>query len=213
MAGKKSTFTSMVLTLFLVTFVSASILGYVHNLTKEAIETSKQKAQNDAIKSILPEFEQLGTSYKAAPVDGSDSLTFFPAYNAGNELVGVAVKTYSKNGFGGLIQVMVGFQPDGNISGYQVLEHKETPGLGSKMDAWFKNPDKPKQNIVGKNPKTTNLSVSKDGGDIDAITASTISSRAFLESIRKAFETYQATTSGETTDALTHPTQTKGGKS
>lgn len=213
MAGKKSTFTSMVLTLFLVTFVSASILGYVHNLTKEAIETSKQKAQNDAIKSILPEFDQLGTSYKAAPVDGSDSLTFFPAYNAGNELVGIAVKTYSKNGFGGLIQVMVGFQPDGNISGYQVLEHKETPGLGSKMDAWFKNPDKPKQNIVGKNPKTTNLSVSKDGGDIDAITASTISSRAFLESIRKAFETYQATTSGKTTDVLTHPTQTKGGKS
>ncbi len=191
MAGKKSTFLSMVLTLFLVTFLSASILGFVHSVTKEAIDTAKMKEQNDAIKKILPQFAELGKSWKVAPKEGGDSLEFFPAYNGAKELVGVAVKTYSKKGFGGLIQLMVGFKPDGVISGYQVLDHKETPGLGSKMVSWFNNPDKPKQDVIGKNPGTTNFTVSKDGGDIDAITASTITSRAFLEAIRRAFETYR----------------------
>jgi len=212
MAGKKSTFLSMVLTLFLVSFLSASILGFVHNLTKEAIDAAKLKAQNDAIKSILPDFAELGAAWKATPSEGGDSLVFFPAFDSSHELVGVAVKTYSKNGFGGLIQVMVGFQPDGAISGYQVLEHKETPGLGSKMDTWFNNPEKTGQNIIGKNPETTKLLVSKDGGEVDAITASTITSRAFLESVRRAYETYQASAPEKTEeDPISQHEETEGG--
>ncbi|MBQ5388962.1 MAG: FMN-binding protein, partial [Paludibacteraceae bacterium] len=70
---------------------------------------------------------------------------------------------------------------------YVVLEQAETPGLGALMSTWFCNPDKPKSNILGKNPATTNFSVSKDGGDVDAITASTITSRAFLEVVFKAY--------------------------
>ena len=182
----------MVLTLFLVTFISASILGFVHSMTKDAIDTARVKAQNEAIKSILPEFAELGASYKVAPEGSVDSLLLFPAYNASKQLVGVAVRTFSKNGFGGLIEVMVGFKPDGEISGYQVLEHKETPGLGSKMQAWFSNATKSGQNIIGKNPATTDMHVSKDGGGVDAITASTITSRAFLESIRRAYDTFKA---------------------
>jgi electron transport complex protein RnfG len=191
MAEKKSTFLSMTLTLFLVTFISAFILGFVQDMTHDAIVASKMKAQNDAIKSILPEFAELGKVVKAAPKEGGDSLEIFPAYNEAKELVGVAVKTWSKNGFGGLIQVMAGFSPDGAITGYQILEHKETPGLGSKMVVWFNNADKPGQNIIGRNPGKDKLTVKKDGGDVDAITASTITSRAFLESVRRAYETWQ----------------------
>ncbi len=181
----------MVMTLLAVCLISATILGFVQTLTKDAIEASKLKAQNDAIKAILPEFTELGASWKAVPAEGGDSLTFFPAYNASKELVGVAVKSYTKSGFSGLIEIMVGFKPDGEISGYQVLEHKETPGLGSKMQAWFSNSEKPKQSIIGKNPDTTDMHVSKDGGEVDAITASTISSRAFLEAIRRAYESFK----------------------
>ncbi|MCD8568932.1 MAG: hypothetical protein LRY50_11615 [Geovibrio sp.] len=104
----------------MVSLISATILGFVHSMTKEAIDVAKLKAQNEAIKSILPEFNELGASWKAAPEDGGDSLVFFPAFSSSQELVGVAVKTYSKNGFGGLIQIMVGFKPDGVISGYRV---------------------------------------------------------------------------------------------
>jgi len=211
MAEKKSTFLSMVLTLFLVTSISAFILGFVQDMTRDAIVASKMKAQNDAIKSILPEFTELGKPIKAAQKEGGDSLEFFPAYNQSKELVGVAVKTYSKNGFGGLIQVMAGFSPDGTITGYQILEHKETPGLGSKMAVWFNNTEKPGQNIIGKNPGKVNLTVKKDGGDVDAITASTITSRAFLEAMRRAYETYEIENDSPGLDCITSQSKTTEG--
>ncbi|MDX9882897.1 MAG: RnfABCDGE type electron transport complex subunit G [Prolixibacteraceae bacterium] len=190
MAQKESTFLNMVLTLMVVTLVSAAILGFVHDLTKDAIVLAKTKAQEEAIVKVLPAFDKLGEAYRLLPEEGGDSLEFFPAYNAADELVGIAVKTYTNKGFSGYIGLMAGFAPDGVISGYSVLEHKETPGLGSKMDAWFNDPDKPNQNIIGKNPATTKFAVSKDGGEIDAITASTISSRAFLDGINRAYNTY-----------------------
>jgi electron transport complex protein RnfG len=132
----------------------------------------------------------LGDSYKVAAEDGADSLEFFPAYN-GNDLIGIAVKSYTKKGFSGLISIMAGIDKDGNFSGYEVLEHAETPGLGSKMEVWFNNPDKPSQYIIGKSPATTKFQVTKDGGDIDAITASTITSRAFLDALNRAYEAYE----------------------
>lgn len=202
----------MVLTLFLVTFVSAFILGFVQDMTHDAIVASKMKVQNDAIKSILPEFTELGKPIKAVPKEGGDSLEFFPAYNQSRELVGIAVKTYSKNGFGGLIQIMAGFSPDGTVTGYQVLEHKETPGLGSKMTNWFNNPEKPGQNIIGKNPGKSKFTVKKDGGEVDAITASTITSRAFLEAMRRAYETYKSDSNSPGMDRITSQSKTtKGG--
>ena len=97
---------------------------------------------------------------------------------------GFAVET-AVDGFGGQFRVMVGFDAEGNILGYEILEHQETPGLGSHMEHWFKNADKPGQNIIGR--KGGKLTVSKDGGDVDAITAATISSRAFLKAVNQAY--------------------------
>ena len=90
------------------------------------------------------------------------------------------------DGFGGKMKIMFGFAPDGTILGYKVLEHSETPGLGDKSVWWFQNPEKPAQNIVGRVANGT-FSVSKDGGDVDAITAATISSRAFLKAANEAY--------------------------
>jgi electron transport complex protein RnfG len=190
MAKRESTFTNMVVTLLLVTAISATALGYVYDLTKDAIEAAKLKAQAEAIAKVLPSYETLGEAYKVAAEDGADSLEFFPAYN-GNDLVGVAIKTYTKKGFSGLVTIMAGIDKSGNFSGYEVLEHAETPGLGSKMTTWFKNAEKPNQNVIGKNPQNTKFTVSKDGGDIDAITASTISSRAFLDAMNRAYTAYE----------------------
>lgn len=189
MAKRESNFKNMVVTLFLVTGIAAAALGFVYDFTKGPIEEAKAKAQREAIKQVLPEFDQLGESYKFLSEEGGDSLEFFPAY-MGGELVGTAVKTYTKNGFSGFISIMAGIDKNGNFSGYSVLEHAETPGLGSKMDVWFSNPEKPNQYVIGKNPETTKFKVSKDGGEIDAITASTITSRAFLEALERAYTTY-----------------------
>lgn len=189
MAKKESTFVNMVLTLFLVTFIAAGALGFVYDFTKDAIEMAQLKAQNEAIKQVLPEYEELGESYKVPLENTEDSLVFFPAYSGGDQ-VGVAVKTFTNKGFSGYISIMVGINNEGNITGFQVLEHAETPGLGSKMDTWFSNPEKPEQYVIGKNPETTDFAVKKDGGDIDGITASTITSRAFLEALKRAWNAY-----------------------
>ena len=193
MAQKESTFLNMVITLTLVALIAATVLGFVHDLTKADIQLAKEKAQKKAIESVLPPFDNLGEPWKSLPPDGADSLEFFPAYDANKQLVGVAVKTYTKNGFSGLISIMAGIAADGSISGYEVLEHKETPGLGSKMDVWFKDETKPSQNILGKNPMTSKFEVRKDGGEVDAITASTITSRGFLEAVKRAVNTYKET--------------------
>ncbi|MGE4586408.1 MAG: RnfABCDGE type electron transport complex subunit G [Mangrovibacterium sp.] len=191
MADKKSGFVNMVLTLFLVTFIASFVLGLVQDMTSGAIEAAGMKAQNEAIKSILPAFNTLGKTVMLAPREGGDSLELFPAYDSSKELVGVAIRSYSKNGFGGRIEIITGFDPQGTVTGYQVLSHKETPGLGSKMENWFKDPGKAGQNIIGKNPAKSKFRVSKDGGDIDAITASTITSRAFLEAVCRAYESWK----------------------
>jgi len=207
MATKKDSFLNMVLALFMVTFFSAAILGFVYNITKSPIEKAAQKTQESAIKAILPDFATLGEPQMVAAENGADSLEFFPAYDKSKVLVGMAVKTNTNKGFGGLIDMMVGFKPDGNIFGYQVLKHQETPGLGARMTTWFKDITHPKRNIIGKNPGKLNFTVNKDGGDIDAMTASTITSRAFLEAVKRAYKVYMSSSFVENKDS-----NLKGGK-
>lgn len=185
--GKKleSNFKNMVLVLFSVTLICSAGVGYVYTLTAGPINAAKEAKQVDAIRNVIPgEFDNdpVADSWTVDTPDGG-KLDFFPAKKNG-EPVGTAIKTYTKNGFGGEVWLMVGFNPDGTIANYSVLEHKETPGLGSKMDTWFTKDGK--GSIVGKTPGTTGLKVSKDGGDVDAITAATISSRAFLDAVNRA---------------------------
>lgn len=184
MAKRESTFGNMLLALALVTLLSSAALGYVYELTKEPIAAAKLAKQTEALQSVLPEFNNnpLAEVYKKA-VDG-DTLYFFPA-RQDSQLVGTAVETFSPKGFGGTIRIMVGFLPDGTINNVAVLEHKETPGLGEKMDP--KKSDWSVQ-FEGKNPKDFKLSVTKDGGDVEAITASTISSRAFCDAVERAYK-------------------------
>ena len=187
MASKKeSSFINMVVTLFLVAAVAAMALGGVYTVTKEPIAIAKQKKLEAAIKAVLPEFDKI-TTKKVESTGGGDSLTFYYA-EKGGENIGVAIKTYTNKGFSGKIELMVGLFEDGSISNTAVLSHKETPGLGDKMDK--KKSDFPDQ-FMGKSPADFNLVVKKDGGDVDAITAATITSRAFCDAVQRAYDTYK----------------------
>ncbi len=189
MAKTESTLKNMVLTLLVITCVAGASLGFMYELTKGPIEAAKAAKQQAAIKEVVPGFDNNpGDEMYELTSDEGFVLKLFPA-KKGGELIGVAIETQTNKGFSGNIKVMVGLKPDGTIINYQVLEHKETPGLGTKMADWFKT-DKGNQNILGKHPKSNNLTVSKDGGEVDAITAATISSRAFLDAIRVAYDTY-----------------------
>ena len=101
--------------------------------------------------------------------------------------IGAAVESTTQ-GFGGDLKVLVGFNATGNILGYTILSTSETPGLGAKADKWFQKNGK--GSIIGKNPAKGMLTVSKDGGEVDAITASTITSRAFLKAVNQAYSAY-----------------------
>ena len=148
MASKKeSNFLNMVLTLFLVAAIAALALGGVYVVTKEPIALAKQKKLEEAIKKVMPEFDSISIE-KVKAVDSEDSLTFYIA-SKNNEVIGSAVKSFTMKGFSGEIEIMVGFLNDGTINNTAVLTHKETPGLGDKMD--IKKSDFPKQ-FMGLNP-------------------------------------------------------------
>lgn len=205
MAKLESSFKNMIIVLTVITLFAGGVLASVYMLTKEPIEEAKISKQQNALKEVLPTYESLSNAEIVA-VEGLGDVTLYKAYdNAGNQ-IGTAVESYSPNGFSGEVKVMVGFDKEGSIVNYSVLEQKETPGLGTKMVDWFKpqaeveksliekifgievKTEERKSSIVGKNPAKDKLEVSKRGGDIDAITAATISSVAFLETVQSAYK-------------------------
>lgn len=183
MAKKESTFLNMVLTLVIITGVAATTLGLVESVTREPIRVAKVKKLNNALAQVLPAFENQVAS--KVMLDGDkDSLILYTASNAAGEVVGTAIETYTEKGFSGRFSILVGFLPDGSINSTAVLAHKETPGLGDKMQ---RNKGDWAAQFDGVHPSEANLTVSKDGGDIDAITASTITSRAFCDATTRAY--------------------------
>lgn len=167
--------------------VAGGLLGWVNDITTEPIAQANAKTLSDAIAVVVPEFDN---NPAEAPEEVDLDGVIYKVYKAtkGGEFVGAAVES-SSMGFGGEIKVLVGFDTEGNIKDYSLLAHAETPGLGSKAADWFKKGGK--GDITGKNPGQTPLIVSKDGGEIDAITASTITSRAFLRAINNAYAAYK----------------------
>jgi electron transport complex protein RnfG len=186
MAKPESTFKNMVLTLTLIATTASACLGFVYELTKKPIELSNLNKKLAAIKEVVPEFtNNPNEEMYRLPTGEGDSLDIYPA-KKDDILVGYAVNTYSKNGFSGNIRLMAGFEPDGKILNITVLEHKETPGLGTKMaEPSFKD------QFADKDPSEFMLKVKKDGGPVDAITAATISSRAFCDAVQRAYNTLQ----------------------
>ena len=154
-------------------------------LTKGKIDQEQIRKTNNAIALVTPEFDNAPSSEKmSVEIDGKD-ITVYPA-RKGGQTVGYAVESFTSKGFSGTINIMVGFDMDGNIIGTSVLSHSETPGLGAKMTepAFYTQ-------FIGKNPASFRLAVRKDGGDVDAITASTITSRAYCDAVDRAYRVFQ----------------------
>ena len=175
----------MVLSLSGIAIFAAVILTSVYSLTRDSIDKLQNQKLKEAIQAVLPAHDH----FDSIPVEmnnGVETTKVYKAYDKNNVLVGAAVESSSNNGYKGHINIIVGFNKKGVIVNYSVLDQHETPGLGAKMVNWFKT-DHGKQDIRGKNASTANLNVSKDGGEIDAITAATISSRAFLFAVRNAY--------------------------
>ena len=186
MAKTESTFKNMALSLTLIALVSSALLGFVYEITKEPIALSNFNKKLNAIKQVVPEFSNNPDDEMfRLPTGEGDSLDIYPA-KKDDIIVGYAVNTNTSKGFSGNISLIAGFKPDGTIINITVLEQKETPGLGTKMvEPQFKD------QFNDKNPGVFALKVKKDGGQVDAITAATISSRAFCDAVQRAYNALQ----------------------
>ena len=199
----ESSLLNMVLVLTGVAVVMGGVLAYVNHLTEGPIAQQKEKALADGIKSVMgvDGITVSKTDTVRQNVGGKEqTYIIYQTQDAQKKDLGAAVES-TTGGFGGALKVLVGFGPEGKILGYTLLEHAETPGLGAKADKWFQKGEK--GDIIGKNPAEP-LTVSKDGGQVDAITASTITSRAFLLAVNNAYNAYKTTPA---TDAETGATK------
>lgn len=187
MAKKESNLIQLILSLTLISLIAGIALAAVYSVTKTPIEMVQLKKKLDAITEVLPGFEGETKELRFLPATGKDSVTVYFAMQNG-ELFGAAVETYTDKAYSGRFTIMVGFDPQGVITGTSVLQMNETPGLGDKIDK-NKNEAFPGQ-FPGKDPKTFSLKVKKDGGDVDAITAATISSRAFCDATERAYHVF-----------------------
>jgi electron transport complex protein RnfG len=189
----ESSLVNMVVVLTVISVIAGGLLAYINKVTQEPIAAINEKNLQDGIKKVI-----LGSETGELNVEQPVETDGFVIYQTDK---GTAVKAV-ENGFGGPLEILVGFDEAGNILGYTVLSTVETPGLGVKADTWFQKGQK--GDIIGKNPGEKELSVSKDGGEIDAITASTITSRAFLNAVNHAYKAYK----GQSTDANSGATAT-----
>lgn len=219
-----SSITNMTIVLTVIAIVAGGALAYINDMTAPQIEKINAENLAAGIKKVIGNDKLVVASTDTVlkpEAKGKESITdddiSFVVYTtqdeSGNEL-GKAVRA-SSNGFSGPLKVLVGFDNNGTILGYTILASSETPGLGQKASLWFQKGNK--GDVIGKNPGKCNFTVSKDGGDIDAITASTITSRAFLAAVKSAYDQLFAggadATSGATSQKGKYSADDKQGES
>lgn len=178
----ESSLKNMIIVMLGITLVCSAAVGGVYTLTFDTIEQAKAQKLNEAYGEVLPEFETLESN----TVELAGEQMKVNVATMGQTVVGYAVES-SANGFGGAIRMVVGFDAEGTVTGVKVLEQAETPGLG---DLISKPNSKVERSIVGRNPGQIKMAVTKDGGDVDALTAATITSRAYVNAVDKAFNAY-----------------------
>lgn len=171
-----------VVILVLIAVIAGIALSGVYLGTKEQIALAKQRELEEALKKVCPFLE---SGYEEIQLDHEDGKIPAYAVNRDGQLAGAALKMVTSEGFAGDITLLVGVDSSHAVTGLYILEHKETPGLGTKAaekDWWGQ--------MLGKTLDTFTFRVTKDRGDVDAITAATITSRAVTHAVGRALQAY-----------------------
>ncbi|MDI6703386.1 MAG: RnfABCDGE type electron transport complex subunit G [bacterium] len=171
----------MVLVLTLVCLISAISLVVVDSITREPIRIQEKLFRLKAVKAVLP-------GYDNDPDEDKKNIAGVDFYigKKGAEIVGFAFEVREKEGYGGTISVMLGVTPKGEITGIEIIDHKETPGLGAKITEY----ELFRRQFENKSLLNSKIKVIKDRGDIEAITGATISSRAVCKAVSKGLELF-----------------------
>ena len=175
----KSSLRNMVLMLFVIALVCSAAVAVVYDVTKEPIKRAQEQKVVDALRKVLPAFES---------VEEMEEREGVYVATKGDEVVGYAIEGASPNGFNGNVSLMVGYTAEGIIYNVEVLAQAETPGLGANMES---EGNALIVSFKGKKAEDMNMTVVKDGGDVDALTAATISSRAYAEAVALTYEVFK----------------------
>ena len=184
--AKKESIWRLVVVLTCISLLAALALTGVYALTKGPIEQGQREKKEKALQAVLPDYE--GTVRDTVVVDAdNEEIPVHLAIGKDGELCGAGIETYTKKAFAGRFDLMVGFDAEGTIVNTEVIKAGETPGLGDKI-----NKDKSEfaMQFNHQNPADFQLVVKKDGGDVDAITAATISSRAYCDAVQRAYDIF-----------------------
>ena len=183
-----STLKNMTLCLTLVCLICAAVVGVAYAVTKGPIDAAARAKTTASIARVLPAFS--ATPQEGSVRVGQTDYKYYKVDGAGYAIIS------STSGFGGLLTLMVGVAEDGTVHNTTVLSHSETPGLGAKCatDERFLS------QFRGLDPAATTLAVKKDGGDLDAITASTITSRAYALAVSNAVDVFKQLKQGGRSD-------------
>ena len=185
-AKKEASIWRLVIVLTSIALIAGLALTGVYALTKNPIEKGQQEKKDKALQAVLPEYQ--GTVVDTVIVDAdNEEIPVHLAIGENGELCGAGIETYTKKAFSGRFDLMVGFDAEGTIVNTEVLKANETPGLGDNIN---KNKSDFALQFNHQNPADFQLVVKKDGGDVDAITAATISSRAYCDAVQRAYDIF-----------------------
>ena len=189
----KSTLVNMTSVLFGITLIASAGVGVVNMITEEPIEVASKNTATALIQQVLPDGVEISPADTLLNIKGN--VVYVCVGMRDGEVAGyaVAAPSLTKDGFNGKVSLMVGFKPEGEIYNIRVLQQNETPGLGTNMavegnklyQSFFD-----RQTGEGKNPGNMKLEVNKEGGEVDALTAATISSRAYVNAVTTAYAAY-----------------------
>ena len=185
-AKKEASIWRLVIVLTSIALIAGLALTGVYALTKGPIEQGQREKKEKALMAVLPDYQ--GTVIDTVIVDAdNEEIPVHLAIGENGELCGAGIETYTKKAFAGRFDLMVGFDSTGTIVNTEVLKAGETPGLGDKIN---KNKSEFANQFNHQNPADFQLVVKKDGGDVDAITAATISSRAYCDAVQRAYDIF-----------------------
>ncbi len=186
MTAKKESIWRLVIVLTTISLLAALALTGVYALTKGPIEKGQKEKKDKALQAVLPKYD--GSIRDTVVIDeNNEQVPVHLAIGKDGSLCGAGIETYTLKAFAGRFDLMVGFDAEGTIVNTEVIKAAETPGLGDKI-----NKDKSNfaEQFNGKDPKSFKLIVTKDNGDVDAITAATISSRAYCDAVQHAYDIF-----------------------
>lgn len=204
MDKKNPTVVQMMVVLMVIAIVCSAGVAAVHSVTEDPIAASRAAKLQKSLSVVLPEFDNDPSKDTLTIKIDENSSAFCYLAKKGDQVVGYAIKAGNKDAYNGLIEILVGLDKDGKVQGTSPVTLAETPGLGQKAA----NPDDPfVKQFVGLDPSQKKLSVKKDGGDIDAISAATITSRAFTKTVQTAYNAYLAYTGSNKPQAVSGATK------